>query len=317
MSRALVASTALLLALAASCSRDPEDFCVGWVEKTCEALSSCCHGGRQFDRVACHLQFSNACQNMTQAEQVRSGTAVFDSGAASVCLDSESCTNIDWATPHPVDFEHKQACANMVTGVRPLGAMCHGDTDCARAGEYATCYLGRPGLEALDPGGFCAKVVLDDARCGYSFDDNELHQCPDDRFCDLVDVDLLESTSVLERAYYFSAPCRPRVAEGASCIDTRNDSDLLPCREGLYCEVTGENQGTCKKRKSNGASCDPAFDVGECAEGMHCVPDATNGGATCKKPKTIPFACVPPCGDGKCSSGETAESCPEDCAGAP
>lgn len=316
--RALMVWIGLALSLplaGAACSRSPEDFCAAWVEETCEALSSCCRDGREFDRAACWSKYSSTCHRLTQSDDVRAGDVLFDSGEAGACLDAlATCTNITLSLPS--DAEHAQACANMVTGFRPLGAACDTTSQCERAGEYATCYHGHSLVEGGPGGneGFCAEVVSDDERCGFSFDGNVLRVCSDDRYCDVLDADLLESTSVLERSYYFSAPCRPRLAEGKSCVDTRNDSDILPCKNGLFCKVTGPFEATCVKVKARGEPCEASLDV--CDEGLECLHEPNVGGFVCRKPKPpIPFFCAPPCGDGKCSDGETPESCPKDCAG--
>ncbi|MFT3768874.1 MAG: hypothetical protein QM820_25810 [Minicystis sp.] len=308
------ASLGLALAcLGASCAHTPEDFCQEWVEAACQAEADCCKAGAVFDPAQCRLTRSQECQLFTEAEGVHAGTFVFDIGAARECVEViPSCEVLPLSVKaFTQTFAQRKACANAVTGFLPPGAACSADRACARAGEFSMCYSG----EATDGLGVCVEVVLDDERCSFSLEDSVLHACPDEMFCDGVAAEPPSSSSPTERLYTFSAPCRPRVAAGQSCIDTRNDSDTLPCLSGLYCHVTGSNIGTCAKQKPAGASCDAHAAFSECEAGLTCTPGATGAEGKCQRPQdTGPFCFEPSkCGDGTCQDDEDVGSCPEDC----
>ena len=276
----------------ASCSQPPEEFCQDWGEASCQAISGCCQGEATFDMAQCRLRLSLTCLGLTDVDVVHSGQAVFDSDAASACYPRLACELTADATD--MGFERQKACGNMLTGHLPLGSSCSGDMDCARSGEFSQCYRGQVDVG----GGVCAAVVLDDERCSFSFDDNTLHVCPDDKFCDLDAAKDDPKASPTELQYVFSAPCRARIAPRESCVDAKSHS-VLSCQAGFYCDVTGSDVGRCEKQKSAGAACNPHSPILECADGLRCGADESNP-ETCARftpfaPfETFPLFCVAP-----------------------
>jgi hypothetical protein len=263
-----------------ACGRDPEHFCESVVEDTCQALSSCCKDGAKFDINQCRLNISRGCQQFTNVERVHAGEVVFDSGAASDCFGEvtscESPTELD-----DDSFARTKACENMLSGFRPAGAACDSDDECEAGGEYSTCF--RRGQQ----GGFCANAILDDEKCGFSFETNELHVCSDGKFCDDAGFTPEETDPPTIKAFEFSAKCRNNIGNGQSCIGA--DNRWLPCSTGLFCDQTGSDVATCTKRRGAGESCD--F-TGECKAGLECNSADVN--RTCQEPKGSSLFCFDP-----------------------
>lgn len=302
----IVGMAGLLLTSAASCSKSAEGFCQSWVEDTCKAIAGCCKSGKTYDEDQCRIDLSKTCQGMTEVEKVHSGEVVFDSGAASDCFgDIKTCADLDAA--NDLSSDRQKACKNIVSGFRPAGAACGSDSDCQATGEYPYCYNGNNGS------GVCADVVLDEEKCSFSFDTNELHVCPDGKYCDINSFKPSPTASPTSRAFEFSASCKPDVAAGGKCVDT--DHNPLPCAKGLYCDIgTGTGDPTCKTRKAAGSACNYA---GECADGLDCNNNPAGQGQTCQAVTADgPYCFSPPkCGDGACNGTETPQSCPQDCGG--
>jgi hypothetical protein len=294
----------------ASCSKDdnPEDFCQSWVASTCQALTGCCQTGTDFDVDQCRLDLSASCQTSTDATQVEAGEVKFDSGAASVCLGTvTSCPDLA-ASTSDTSYAQEQACANMLTGFRPLGAACTGTGQCAPAGDFTTCYDGNGGTTPTSSG-VCAQVVLDPTTCSFSFSTLELHVCPDGMFCDRVAVTPTANEPPSQQAFEFSASCKAPVTAGGAC----STSGLgLPCVSGLVCEATSPTVATCVALPAAGAPCP----TGICGVGLECAPGPT-GVQTCQnlsEPSLGSFCfATGKCGDGVCQPPETPLSCPQDC----
>lgn len=294
---------ALLLATG-SCAKDPENFCEGWVEDTCQAIAGCCATGAKYDLENCRISLSNNCQSVTKVERVHAGEVIFNSGAASDCFGTiETCADLEASSSKAPDFEQTKACNNMLTGFRPLGAACDDDSDCERSGEFASCYGSANGS------GVCVKVIVDEAVCSFAFESNELLVCPDGKFCDLSAFKPSPSAPPTTRQFEFSATCKPNIGSGGKCID---DSNILPCATGLYCDFTMATSATCTPRKASGTACDGNQ---ECVEGLSCDSAPGSTKQTCQSAEKSGPYCFEPavCGNQQCEDGETAASCPKDC----
>lgn len=297
------AGIAFLLASSA-CNRSPEGFCESFVEDTCEAVASCCKGGAKFDVQECRLQLSQTCQQAVDVEGVHQGDVIFDSGAASDCFgEITSCSDINKEIEDT--YERTQACANMLTGFRPTGAACNSSEQCEQSGDYSVCYSGFQG----NNGGFCAEVVLDEEGCGFSFETNELHVCPDGKFCDTSKFEPNPKDTPSVQAFEFSAKCKSNLGTGAVCVT--DDGVVFPCAKGLFCSFEG-NTATCQKRQGVGGPCQFGD---ECQDGLTCDFDGNQ--QTCQKPETEGLFCFEPevCGDGNCHGAEDSDNCPADCGG--
>ncbi|APR77605.1 Hypothetical protein A7982_02952 [Minicystis rosea] len=301
---------AFCISMSTSCADSPSEYCDDWAAETCQALATCCETGSVFDSVACERQLSRDCR-----EQARVGVAgitdgiEWDGDAADECLFQLSACTDFWPTP-PDTFAHRKACANMVTGFEPPGSMCGSDETCARAGDYPTCYFGVPPTSGF---GLCVAVVVDTEHCSFS-SSNELHVCADGKFCDLLAMNDTGVVSALTDVRGFIAPCRDRIAPGASCIDPRNHTDVLPCVDGYYCASIASGEGTCLKRKPEGALCDSGAD--ECERDLFCPPAGSIPGQTCQRARSPGLYCASAsrCGDGRCDADENDVTCVEDCA---
>ena len=215
-----VVGVAAMLGLA-SCSHDPESFCQGWVESTCQALTTCCENGTKFDPNECRLSLSSSCQSATQADKVETGEVKFDSGAASSCFGTiSSCSDAASLTAKPTTYAVQQACANMVTGFTPVGAACTGAGQCEKEGDFSTCYGGGT-TTGGNAAGVCAKVVLDQMTCSFSFSTLELHVCPDNLFCDRGAITTTPGEPPSMEEFEFTASCKP---------PNRRWQGLLPAR---------------------------------------------------------------------------------------
>lgn len=293
---------ALFLPVFASCAHNPESFCESWVEDTCQALKGCCPSELKFDPEGCRLQYSAACQSALDVEKVHSGEYVFDSGAASSCfIDVATCSDV--ATTTKTSYELTKACANAVTGYRPVGSACGSSHECAKAGDFPVCFKGPGG--AGD--GICAKAVLaDDNKCGYSVSTGELRFCPDGKFCDTSDFKPDPNDPPTTRDLEFSATCRSYAHEGDDC----SGMNAVPCEDGLYCDFT--NGSVCAQLKGEGDDCTAA---NECSPGLTCKNDPNGMGQICGQAGA--GYCYNPsvCGDGACdlNAGESPTTCPEDC----
>ena len=293
-----------IMAAGASCSgNNPEAFCQDWVESTCQAISTCCQDGTRFDMDGCRVGLSESCQSNTGATLVETGQASFDSGAASACLGTvTSCSEYASTTTSASTYAHQQACANMLTGDRPLGAACNSSDQCARAGDFSTCYSG-----SATSTGVCAQAVLDTTGCSFSFSNSELHMCPDGTFCDRAAAHM-SSEPPSQQEFEFSAPCRPYLGAGEKCDDVTGPP--VPCAAGLFCKVNGAGGGTCTPYKTAGEACV----LGDgCAPGLACLGAGEMG--TCQPISAQGGYCytTTKCGDGVCTPPETPQSCPQDC----
>jgi hypothetical protein len=290
-----------------ACSKSAEGFCQSWVEDTCKAIAGCCKAGKTYDEDECRLELSKSCLDTVDLEQIHSGERVFNAGAASECLGSvEKCADLDALGTNNLTYDRAKACKNIVTGFREPGSACSSDKECQQSGEFAFCY--EPGNGT----GVCVNVVLDDAKCSFSFENNELHICPEGKYCDNAGFKPPASASPTSQEFEFSASCKPDVGAGGKCVD--GDGHGLPCAKGLYCDTTGATNATCKQRKAAGTACNFSQ---ECAEGLTCDANPSGNGETCQAASANgPFCFSPPvCGDGSCNGNETPTSCPKDCNG--
>lgn len=301
----------LMIGLCA-CSQSVEDFCNAWAEASCQTTTDCCAGTYPHGTADCKSVFSSRCLERMEIESLRAGKGTFDSDAANACFPALSCE----MRPPEDAFAAWKACANAYTGVEPLGGACLVDQACARAGELSVCYRHKR-QAILETHGVCAAVVIDQEVCAFSNDDHTLRLCPEDKYCDIgaspPDASAADASG---RPSAYSAPCLDKVAAGASCIDPRTTTGLLPCQEGLYCEVTGTNVGTCVAQKPEGAGCRFDFGVQECEGGLTCTK--TQGESATCEPVDWHISICPvatnECGDGFCDRfSETPSSCPSDC----
>jgi hypothetical protein len=284
-----------------SCSHSPESFCKSWVEDTCTTIAGCCTRGTTFDEQQCRLSLSATCDDGTAVEKVHSGEVVFDNGAANECFSSPTaCSDLQTAA-NDTSFDHVKACANVLTGFRPVGAACDKSSDCEKAGEFTACYDGTMGGNS----GVCAKVVLDEVACSFSFDTNELHICQDGTFCDLSGFKASATDPPTIRQFEFTAKCKNDIQKNGVCLV---NGENVPCAEGLFCDLTAK--GTCALRKNKGATC---TGDGQCADGLECKPNSTGTTQTCQVQGGPYCFSVAKCGDGACNGTETHASCPQDC----
>ncbi|APR86788.1 hypothetical protein A7982_12137 [Minicystis rosea] len=301
----LLVALALALGPASCSSREtPEDFCHALAVDSCAAFLPCCDGNREFSLDGCRGDVFLACMSATHGDLVAMGQAIFDPDAAHACFQAPSCTRL---RESGATFAERKACATMATGLEILGSTCTHDVDCAKAGELSVCY--RSQLQSDT--GTCAQVVIDSARCAFSPHESTLRICPEDMFCDILARQPAFDDMMTET---YSAPCKKKPAAGESCVDTRNDTALLPCQEGLYCEVTGSDVATCVAKKPLGAACGFDSGVDECESSLYCMRTPSGTGTTC-----VPFTAGRPhceqttnCGDGLCQPGEET-NCAEDC----
>jgi hypothetical protein len=294
-----------VLLVASGCSKDPEVFCQEWVVSACAVVSKCCHGGTKFDAEECRLNLSRICQTAVNTQLVKSGAANFDSDAATSCLASfATCSSTEGPNPiTSLPFLERQGCDNVVTGFAPNGAACSTTFDCAKEGDGSECYTGRGGQQIA--GGICAKLVLDPARCSYSFATGELHVCADGSFCDESAIKPNPNAPPSSLMFEFSAPCKRDLAVGESCVGPGFDT----CQSGSFCDQVGTF--TCTMLHTEGAPC---FGTGQCAAGLQCNPD-NMGMQTCQPVSGLAPFCFTPtmCGDGTCTPPEDAQNCPQDC----
>ncbi|APR75617.1 Hypothetical protein A7982_00963 [Minicystis rosea] len=302
---------AALLLGGASCSASASDVCNAWAEDTCKAVGECCGDGTVIDSSACTANLFEHCRDAIRMTWADAPLISFDSGAAKDCLGSlSSCS--DAIGPRGETFEHRKACANMITGSRYIGSSCNFDAECEHAGEYSVCQI-RDGVFDGDRG-ICKRVVIDERRCSESFSVAEIRVCPDEKFCDRNGKDPGPDDGQLGETFLFGAPCRDRIAEGKSCIDPRNDTDLLTCQVGLYCKLVSGNEATCEKPKPPGATCDFVSGVDACAPGSFCTSNPA-GEKTCQRVSGMLCTGTTSCGNGICELGEEQDGCSADCKG--
>ena len=285
----------------ASCHKSPEGFCDSAVEDACQALASCCDSGKKFDVDQCRIQYSKTCEQGVKIEDVHAGSVKFDSGAASDCLGPfDSCTDA-LKSAQLTTYDHTKACANVLTGFRPQGAACDDSTQCEKHGDFSTCF---GGISGSSIGQICVAVSQDDTTCSFSLETNELHQCPDDKYCDLSNFKPKSGALPEVQAFEFSAPCKVRAGAGGTCFDPTSN-DVIPCADGLFCSPakTPMGKSTCATRKASGASC---TGTDECALGLTCDD------GKCSSKVDLYCVSTTTCGNGKCEDGEP-DTCPQDC----
>lgn len=287
-----------------SCSSDPETFCASKVEQICKVLADCCNGSAKFDMEGCELQVSAGCEASLQVEGVHAGDYVFDEGAANTCYGKlETCEDIN--SPAEPDKDQFKACRNALTGHRPPGAACQQAFECEKSGgDYPTCHGGQ----------VCAKAILSEDECSFSFETNELMVCVPGKYCDIPEKDIDPSTSPTKQALEFKGSCKSPLGKGKKCIP--DGMEFLPCEDGLFCQldITNLENSTCQTRKAKGEVCN---DSNECKEGLFC--DFDGMGSTCNDdggdadPGLFCFT-PPDCGDGSCDEPyENEENCAMDC----
>ena len=273
---------ATFLSIPACGSGTPEDFCESWAADTCEAVAGCCGSKELFDVEGCRVGLSGSCQDKVEVEKVHAGELVFDSGAASDCFGPiSSCEGLQ-GKPIKGSFERDMACANMLTGFRPLGAACEADNQCEKDGDFTVC-LGGAG------NGICASVVLDDAACGFSFENNELRVCPDGKRCDSSGSMPSSLDPPSTQKYIFSGTCVANsvmaIPQGGICGAEQ------PCAEGLYCDQISPEDAICKPSKQTGAPC---FFADECAAGLTCNFESQSTPPSCQPTKVTGLFCFTP-----------------------
>lgn len=288
------------------CSTDPESFCAEQVEQICKVLAGCCNGSAKFDQEGCELQISAACENQYNVEGVHAGEYVFDSGAADSCYGNiETCDDI--TDPEPLDKDRVKACGNALTGHRPPGAACTEHRQCEKSGgDYPACHAGA----------VCAKAILSEEECGFSFETNELFVCMPGMYCDVREDDTPNpNTPPTIEALEFSGKCKSPLSKGQKCLP--DGMKLLPCKEGLICQFDSMDlkSSTCQPLKGKGEACQSSS---ECASGLFCDFNGTtlvcaDSGAQNDDPGLFCFQ-PPVCGDGTCEEPyETEETCAADC----
>lgn len=307
--RSLLLLGAAVVGLATTGCNNPEDFCAGWVADQCEVLQGCCKSGAKFDMEQCIIGLSDQCQDFTDVEAVHAGEVVFDGGAASTCLGVvETCDPVD-ATPEEA-FDRQVACANVITGFRPQGAACSNDKECESNGEFSECW------EGTGNDGVCAAVHLtSDATCGFTIETNELVACNIQEYCDTSEFTPNPSDPPSKRALEFKGKCKPYLDNGGVCFDPMGTNpQVLPCKEGLYCDTSNGASGICTTQKGEGEACDGGS---ECKSPLEC--DFNGMDQVCTKAEVNgPFCFTPPvCGDGMCDFATETTSCPQDCGAGP
>lgn len=285
---------------------DPEATCVSWSSKSCASLAGCCQAGSNFDQFQCELNLSAYCLDGLKLELAHSELYIVDAASVSECLTPISMCN----PPEPKDA-HPIACANMLTGYRPIGTGCQQTADCERpANGRATCYYGQDGNV-----GVCAEIVTStNGKCSFSKETLHYATCPADTYCDLDGIMVPPSQIPSDFSYEFEADCKPYLANGETCVVMNNgDFDIRPCKEGLYCDLNSMDPtlSKCQPYKKVG---DPCSGNGqeECGSKAHC----DFGTNKCEQDVSSesPFCHAPPkCGDGDCTQGETPDNCIADC----
>jgi hypothetical protein len=242
-----------------SCAVDPEEFCAEWAEDACNAAVTCCAEGLTFREGSCRQARLESCQKTVQIEKVRAG-ATFDADAALACLGSITTCEDYLAARADHSSEHRKACANVVTGSQPTGAVCESDEDCEQAGDFARCHYGGPGKPRI-----CAKVILNDTTCSYSVKTNEWHQCHDGKYC--TNQALPPVSNPAGEPLDFTASCVDHLPEGEVCLS----NDGPPCAAGLYCALTNGSPGfdTCTALPTEGEACVYFGDL--CGPGLSCA----------------------------------------------
>lgn len=288
-----------------SCSSDPETFCAGKVEQICKVLADCCNGSAKFDQEGCELQVSAACETQYEVEAVHAGEYVFDEGAANSCYgEIEACGDI--TDPAPLDKDRYKACNNALTGHRPPGAACTSSKQCEKSGgDYPACHAGA----------VCAKAILSEEECSFSFETDELYVCVPGMYCDIPEKTPSGSTPPTIEALEFSGKCKLPLGKGQKCIP--DGKKVLPCDEGLRCDIVPADieSSTCQPLKSEGEACTTSS---QCKSGLFCDFNGmetvcTKVGGNNDDPGLFCF--VPPkCGNGTCEEPyETEENCAADC----
>lgn len=279
------------------CNTDPESFCEAKVTEVCGVLAGCCSGSADFDREGCELQLSSSCEDALEVEGVHSGEYVFDAGSAAACYGTiASCGDV--LDPADPSLDVVRACGNMLTGHRPPGAACESSAQCERAGgDYPACH----------GNAICAKVILSEDDCGFSFVTNELRVCVPGKYCKSSgEIDPTDPPSVQDLE--FTGSCTSYVGKGGPCVAGNTQ---LPCADGLYCDLDFMNPdaSTCQSLKGEGQACEG----NDCEAGLTC--DFNGATAVCAGVAAQgPFCYVPPeCGNGTCEDGEDLASCAADC----
>jgi hypothetical protein len=285
-------------------SVDVEGMCVTWSSKSCAMLSGCCNGEANFDQFMCEIYLSGYCLDNLKLELAHSDQYIVDAAFAQECL-----TPINQCDPPEPTQAHPIACANMLTGYRPLGTGCFQTADCERPSNgRAYCYFGEYGDI-----GVCANIVEStNGKCGFSKETLVYSTCPENTYCNMSGVMMPPSEIPSDLAYEFEANCEAYRANGESCVDTE-DYNFLPCQKDLYCNIDKANLAASK--------CLPIKKIGDPCLGES--PDECGSAAYCDfetvkcvqdKPDEAPFCFAPPvCGDGECTTGEDYETCIQDC----
>lgn len=298
------ASALVMCALGAlGCYTDPEDFCQSKVEQICNVLEGCCTSKSKFDMEECKLSISASCNNSYNVAGVHAGEVVFDPGAADSCAGSiDSCDDIAGASK--LTDDRVKACGNVLTGFRPAGSACGGNSDCAKdGGDFPVCYQGT----------LCAKAILAQDTCGFSLENYELRSCVQGKYCDVADKTYSPSDPPTAQALEFTGTCKDYPGKGGKCVLA--DNKTIPCADGLYCafDFMDPTASTCAARKGAGAACN---DDNECKTDLFCISNGM-GMSVCTdvgaQAADGPFCFVPAkCGDGVCANGED-NTCPQDC----
>lgn len=295
-----------LLAATNGCN-SPEGFCEGWVSDRCEAIAGCCKNSTKFDHELCILSLSQQCQSLTEVENTHAGEVVFDRGAASDCLGTTDSCDPPTVSPEEA-FDRQVACANIITGYRPPGAACERSEQCESTGEFAQCWHGVSG--GLGAGVCAATVLSDDGTCGFSLETNEKTDCNVEEFCDSSDFVPNPNDPPSKQALEFKGKCKPFLDNGGICFDpSAQGGQFLPCKSGLYCDLSNGQSGICTTQKGEGEACNSG---NECKSPLACDFNGTD--QVCTKSNADGEFCYLPavCGDGQCAQSEQA-TCPQDC----
>jgi len=287
-------------------SVDPEAMCVAWSTKSCASLSKCCQGAVNFDDFLCEVYFSGYCLDSLKLKLAHSDQYIVDAAAVQECLTPlNECDSVEPGQAHPI------ACANMLTGHRPLGAACFQTADCIRPSNgRAYCYYGQ------DSGiGVCANIVEStNGKCSFSKETLVYSTCPENTYCDKNGVMVPPGPVPSDLAYEFEAKCVAYRANGESCVDTENNKfDVVPCQKDLYCNIDKVDAAAskCQPFKKIGDPC-LGGSLDECGSDAYC--DIGAGKCVMNEPHEKPFCFTPPvCGDGECTTSENYDNCTEDC----